>query len=196
MQARGPKFAYESRAAAPKREAAPAAAATPSLPKKRKLIRVLVDSSGSEAEHDEAHTNGGATRGGGATKTPTASTAPPADTDTEVPAAAPAPPPSDADAPGRQGPIAAGDVGSRVVVSGYAAHGTLRFFGPHAVEGTLRCGVELDKPLGKNDGTVKGHTYFACRVGHGILIKPPKVTRAQAKHPRIDRDQSTHPSGH
>ena len=132
------------------------------------------DGSGDDGDGDGDGDGGGDGDGDGV---PAARTPPPPDTpDTEVPTAT-APPPPDTDAPGRQGPITAGDVGSPVVVFGYAARGTLRFFGQHAVEGTPRCGIEFDKPVGKNDGTVKGHTYFECRAGHGVLVKPPKVTR-------------------
>ena len=50
--------------------------------------------------------------------------------------------------------VTAADVGRRVSVRGYASRGTLRFFGKHHERGTMRCGVELDSPEGKNDGTV------------------------------------------
>lgn len=48
------------------------------------------------------------------------------------------------------------DVGKRVTVEGYEGmKGTIRFVGKHIKEGTTRIGVELDKPVGKNNGTVK-----------------------------------------
>ena len=47
------------------------------------------------------------------------------------------------------------DVGKRVQVQGYACGGTLAFVGPHRKKDGLRCGVILDKPLGKNNGTVQ-----------------------------------------
>ena len=50
--------------------------------------------------------------------------------------------------------VTASDVGRRVAVQGYPCSGVLRYFGPHHERGTTRCGVELDKPLGKNNGTV------------------------------------------
>ena len=66
-------------------------------------------------------------------------------------------------------------VGDRVAVKGKGA-GTVRFAGPHHVEGTPRLGVELDDPTGKNNGTVTGHRYFSCAPGHGALVKPDKAT--------------------
>ena len=53
------------------------------------------------------------------------------------------------------------DLGCQVAVQGYACPGTLRFVGLHAVSGTPRCGVELELPLGKNDGTVR---VVGCRA--------------------------------
>jgi len=70
-------------------------------------------------------------------------------------------------------------LGCRVAVDGYGALGVLRFFGPHAVDGNVRCGVELDSPLGRNNGTVKGHTYFSCPPKCGVLVLPVKVVAIQ-----------------
>ena len=48
------------------------------------------------------------------------------------------------------------DVRKRVVIQGYdGIKGTIRFIGVHAEDGTDRIGVELDNPVGKNNGTVK-----------------------------------------
>jgi hypothetical protein len=35
--------------------------------------------------------------------------------------------------------------------------------------------VVFDIPIGKNNGTVNGHTYFTCADAHGILCTPHKV---------------------
>ena len=40
---------------------------------------------------------------------------------------------------------------------GRLGDGTLRFVGAHHVSNLPRCGVELDQPGGKNNGTVKGY---------------------------------------
>lgn len=53
------------------------------------------------------------------------------------------------------------DIGKRVTVAGYDdCKGTIRFVGKHATEKTKRVGVELDKPVGKNNGTVKGKEAY------------------------------------
>lgn len=71
--------------------------------------------------------------------------------------------------------MTADDVGAKVVVQGYDAVGTLRFFGKHKEKGSLRCGVAYDAPVGKNNGTVGGHWYFECPDSHGVLVSPNKV---------------------
>jgi hypothetical protein len=37
-------------------------------------------------------------------------------------------------------------------------------------------GIELSEPLGKHNGTSKGHTYFKCPKKCGLLVAPGKVT--------------------
>lgn len=62
-------------------------------------------------------------------------------------------------------------LGTRVVVQG-RHKGTLAFVGSvHYAKG-LFAGVELDDPAGKNNGTVKGHSYFKCKPHHGMLVRP------------------------
>ncbi len=36
-------------------------------------------------------------------------------------------------------------------------------------------GVEYDEPLGKNDGSVKGKSYFQCSTNYGGFVRPDKV---------------------
>eukprot|EP00041_Stephanoeca_diplocostata_P020986 m.480615 g.480615 ORF g.480615 m.480615 type:complete len:725 (+) comp21708_c0_seq2:110-2284(+) len=69
----------------------------------------------------------------------------------------------------------ANDVGRLVTVRGYDSIGVLRFHGAHHHKGGVRCGVELDQPIGNNDGTVQGHEYFVCAKRHGVLCVPQKV---------------------
>lgn len=51
----------------------------------------------------------------------------------------------------------------------------VRFSGPvHYAKGNF-VGVELSEPLGKNDGTVKGVSYFACPPQFGLMVRPEDV---------------------
>ena len=38
-------------------------------------------------------------------------------------------------------------------------------------------GVELDRPVGKNDGAVSGKRYFTCKPKHGVFAPPTRVQR-------------------
>ena len=67
-------------------------------------------------------------------------------------------------------------IGRRVYVDGYSSPGTLLFYGNHNIDNSKRCGVELDKPIGKNNGTIKNHKYFTCKEKHGVLVAPWKIT--------------------
>jgi hypothetical protein len=66
------------------------------------------------------------------------------------------------------------DVHKRCIVTGVGP-GTIRFVGLHAENNETKIGVELNKEKGKNNGTVKGHVYFQCNPGYGLLTKPSKV---------------------
>jgi len=75
----------------------------------------------------------------------------------------------------RRKPLAVGD---RVTVAGYESQGTVRFIGPHAIHLTPRVLVQLDQPIGKNNGTVSGHVYCdGLPENTGVLVVPAKVTQ-------------------
>lgn len=72
-------------------------------------------------------------------------------------------------------------LGDRVVIAGQKV-GTLRFCGSTEFSGGLWAGVELDKPEGKNDGSVAGVQYFTCRMKHGIFAPLSKISKPSEKH--------------
>ena len=48
-------------------------------------------------------------------------------------------------------------------------------------------GIELDQPVGKNDGSVSGIRYFDCKPSHGVFAPPSKVTRCvHVTHKRMN----------
>jgi len=38
-------------------------------------------------------------------------------------------------------------------------------------------GIELDKPVGKNDGSVNGRRYFTCKPNFGVFAPSSRVQK-------------------
>ncbi|TKS86278.1 CAP-Gly domain-containing linker protein 4 [Collichthys lucidus] len=81
-------------------------------------------------------------------------------------------------------------LGDCVVIAGQKV-GTLRFCGSTEFSGGLWAGVELDKPEGKNNGSVAGVQYFTCRMKHGIFAPLSKISKPLERHKTITTKTST-----
>ncbi|XP_061659746.1 CAP-Gly domain-containing linker protein 2 isoform X2 [Syngnathoides biaculeatus] len=66
--------------------------------------------------------------------------------------------------------------GDRVLVGG-SKMGVIRYVGETDFAKGEWCGVELDEPLGKNDGAVAGTRYFQCLPKFGLFAPIHKVIR-------------------
>uniref|UniRef100_A0A3B4BN50 CAP-Gly domain-containing protein n=1 Tax=Periophthalmus magnuspinnatus TaxID=409849 RepID=A0A3B4BN50_9GOBI len=64
-------------------------------------------------------------------------------------------------------------LGDRVLVVGQRT-GVVQYCGETAFA-PLWLGIELDKPSGKNDGSVGGVRYFSCPPKHGVFAPPSRV---------------------
>ncbi|XP_004686094.1 PREDICTED: CAP-Gly domain-containing linker protein 4 [Condylura cristata] len=67
-------------------------------------------------------------------------------------------------------------LGDRVLVVGQRL-GTVKFFGTTNFAPGYWYGIELEKPHGKNDGSVGGVQYFSCSPRYGIFAPPSRVQR-------------------
>ncbi|KAK0132561.1 CAP-Gly domain-containing linker protein 4 [Merluccius polli] len=77
--------------------------------------------------------------------------------------------------PGPDG-LARLNVGTQVLLSSANEMALVRYVGAADFAAGLWLGLELRGPKGKNDGTVGGRRYFTCRPGHGVLVRPSRVT--------------------
>lgn len=67
-------------------------------------------------------------------------------------------------------------VGDRCEVEPGEKRGVVKFVGRAETVGPgFWVGIQLDEPLGKHNGMVKGKRYFDCTPQHGVLVRPDKV---------------------
>jgi len=67
-------------------------------------------------------------------------------------------------------------VGDRCEVQPGARRGTVKFVGEvEQLQPGYWVGVQLDEPLGKNNGTIKGIQLFECPDGHGTLVRGKNI---------------------
>ncbi|XP_054707616.1 CAP-Gly domain-containing linker protein 4-like [Uloborus diversus] len=66
--------------------------------------------------------------------------------------------------------------GDRILVSGHRK-GTIRFAGETEFASGFWYGIELDKPQGKNDGSINGVQYFSCTPGYGLFAPAHRICR-------------------
>uniref|UniRef100_A0A8C8FT34 CAP-Gly domain-containing protein n=1 Tax=Oncorhynchus tshawytscha TaxID=74940 RepID=A0A8C8FT34_ONCTS len=74
-------------------------------------------------------------------------------------------------------------LGERVLVVGQRT-GVVRFYGKTNFAPGFWLGIELDKPSGKNDGSVGGVNYFSCPPKHGVFAPPSRVQRSRSNSHR------------
>jgi len=77
-------------------------------------------------------------------------------------------------------------LGDRVIVmsSTGSKTGMLRYIGVTDFAPGEWCGVELDDPVGKNDGSVQGRRYFSCQPRFGLFAPVGKVSLSPSPNRR------------
>eukprot|EP00842_Homolaphlyctis_polyrhiza_P006108 jgi/Hompol1/6499/HPOL_002276-RA len=53
--------------------------------------------------------------------------------------------------------------------------GVLRFIGEPQFSQGIWCGIELDEPTGKNNGTIQDVHYFDAQPNHGVFVQFPAL---------------------
>lgn len=81
-------------------------------------------------------------------------------------------------------------VGMQVLLSSANEMAFIRYLGTADFAPGLWLGLELRSPKGKNDGSVGGRRYFTCRRGHGVLVRPSRVTYRGINGSRLVNESS------
>uniref|UniRef100_U5EZ92 Dynactin subunit 1 n=1 Tax=Corethrella appendiculata TaxID=1370023 RepID=U5EZ92_9DIPT len=66
-------------------------------------------------------------------------------------------------------------VGQRIEISSKDVRGTIAYIGMTSFAVGKWVGVILDEPKGKNNGTIKGTTYFMCEENHGMFVRTTQL---------------------
>ncbi|OUM69069.1 hypothetical protein PIROE2DRAFT_27247, partial [Piromyces sp. E2] len=54
-------------------------------------------------------------------------------------------------------------------------NGVIRFIGTTQFASGNWIGIELEKPVGKNNGSINGVEYFSCKPLYGVFVRPAMV---------------------
>eukprot|EP01083_Nonionella_stella_P116041 344537_1 len=85
-------------------------------------------------------------------------------------------------------------VGDKVKCKKQRTNGTIRFIGtPYSVQKSgILYGIELDKPKGNNNGTVKGRCYFKCKDRFGAFVTASGLTPLSGDKGNKTKDKKAH----
>ncbi|KAL5289889.1 DCTN1 family protein [Megaselia abdita] len=67
-------------------------------------------------------------------------------------------------------------VGQKVEITGKKLFGKIAYVGMTNFAVGRWVGLILDEPKGKNNGTLKGQTYFTCPENYGMFVRPTQLT--------------------
>ncbi|XP_023289847.1 dynactin subunit 1 isoform X2 [Orussus abietinus] len=77
-------------------------------------------------------------------------------------------------------------VGQRVEVNGKDCCGHIAYIGNPTFASGKWIGVILDEPKGKNNGTIKGHSYFKCQENHGMFVRQSQLILLDESGNRVE----------
>ena len=89
------------------------------------------------------------------------------------------------------------NVGDRVLVNATSGTklGTLQYLGAADFAAGRWAGIELDEPVGKNDGSVAGKRYFKCEMKYGLFAPIHKISAAPLSALKIQKKSASTASG-
>ncbi|XP_002027418.2 dynactin subunit 1 [Drosophila persimilis] len=82
-------------------------------------------------------------------------------------------------------------LGQRVEVTGKNLQGRVAYVGRTNFAAGLWYGVILDEPLGKNNGTLQGSTYFKCPRNCGLFVRGQQLLLNIGEQPKEPDNQKT-----
>ena len=85
------------------------------------------------------------------------------------------------------------NVGDRVLVNATSGTklGTLQYLGAADFAPGRWAGIELDEPVGKNDGSVAGKRYFKCEMKYGLFAPINKISAAPLSALKIQKKSAS-----
>ncbi|XP_045457196.1 dynactin subunit 1 [Melitaea cinxia] len=72
-------------------------------------------------------------------------------------------------------------LGQRVMVVGKEVKGSIAYVGYPTFATGKWIGIILDEPKGKNNGTVRGHSYFRCDENYGVFVRQTQIQLLDAE---------------
>ncbi|XP_057330614.1 dynactin subunit 1 isoform X2 [Microplitis mediator] len=82
-------------------------------------------------------------------------------------------------------------IGARVEIVGKDCQGCIAYIGHPSFATGKWIGVILDEPKGKNNGTVKGQSYFKCSENHGMFVRQSQLIILDDSGNKVDTGLST-----
>ena len=67
-------------------------------------------------------------------------------------------------------------IGKEVFLEQSKLKGIIRYYGEVQFAEGVWCGLELDEPRGKNNGTVQDIAYFSCEKNYGLFVRQNVIT--------------------
>ncbi|XP_050359352.1 dynactin subunit 1 isoform X1 [Nymphalis io] len=82
-------------------------------------------------------------------------------------------------------------LGQRVMVIGKEVKGSIAYVGNPTFATGKWIGIILDEAKGKNNGTVRGHSYFRCEENYGVFVRQTQIQLLDADDNPMETSMTT-----